>query len=183
MLSWLLTNTTYGTWLPGDPRGSVTSVRERRVGEEPGKTRHEHDKIEQAYEAAMPGLQRAAAAQMKGPPVLLNLAQATALLEQFQETADHRCVTLKAVAIMANHFHIVATPAGDPDPSILLGDFKSYGSRTLNMKFGRRASGTWWTGRGSKRKLPNKTAIATAINYVLNKQPNPLVTWSPTSNG
>jgi len=30
MRSWLLSNTFYGTWLPGDERGSVTSVRDAR---------------------------------------------------------------------------------------------------------------------------------------------------------
>ncbi len=35
MTTWLLTSTTYGTWLPGDPRGSVTSVLDFRP-EEPG---------------------------------------------------------------------------------------------------------------------------------------------------
>lgn len=179
MPSWLFTNTTYGTWLPGDSRGSVTSVREHRSGEEPSATRREHDEFGQAYEGSLPGLQRAAAAQMKGPPVLLTLDQALLLLEQFKETAYYRRVILLAVAIMANHFHMVVTPAGDPDPGRLLGDFKSYGSRCLNKAFGRRASGTWWTDRGSKRKLPDEQAIATAINYVLHKQPNPLVTWSP----
>ncbi len=32
---------------------------------------------------------------------------------------------------------------------------------------------------GSKRKLANQAAIASAVNYVLHKQPNPLVTWAP----
>ena len=35
MRSWLLSNTMYGTWLPGSSRGSVTSVRDLRPGEEP----------------------------------------------------------------------------------------------------------------------------------------------------
>ncbi len=35
MTTWRLTNTTYGTWLPGDPRGFVTSVLGFRI-DEPG---------------------------------------------------------------------------------------------------------------------------------------------------
>jgi REP element-mobilizing transposase RayT len=31
--SWLLSNTTFGTWLPGDNRGSVTSIRDLRPGD------------------------------------------------------------------------------------------------------------------------------------------------------
>lgn len=80
---------------------------------------------------------------------------------------------------MCDHFHMVVGVLGDPEPGKILGDFKSWGTRALNRQFGKPPSSTWWTERGSKRKLPNETAIAQAVNYVLNKQPNPLVTWSP----
>lgn len=101
-------------------------------------------------------------------------------MNQFIETASHRAAVLLAAAVMANHFHLVVTVGEFKDPGKLLGDFKSYGSRALNARFGKPHSGTWWTAQGSKRKLPDEEAIAAAINYVLNKQPNPLVTWSPT---
>ncbi|HYH63802.1 MAG TPA: hypothetical protein VD866_03795 [Urbifossiella sp.] len=44
MLTWLLTSTTYGTWLPGDRRGSVTSVRDTRPDDAPTVVRIEHDR-------------------------------------------------------------------------------------------------------------------------------------------
>jgi hypothetical protein len=68
---------------------------------------------------------------------------------------------------------------GDPAPSKVLGDFKSWATRALSERFGAPASKTWWTERGSKRKLPNEEAILAAIRYVLYNQPTPLVTWSP----
>ena len=34
---------------------------------------------------------------------------------------------------------------------------------------------TWWTDKGSKRKLGDEQALANAIHYVLYKQPSPLV--------
>src|SRR5262245_2848458 len=80
---------------------------------------------------------------------------------------------------MFNHFHIVVGVIDDPQPSKLLGDFKSWATRTLSKHFGAPPSKTWWTERGSKRKLPNEEAISAAIRYVLYDQPNPLVTWSP----
>jgi hypothetical protein len=49
----------------------------------------------------------------------------------------------------------------------------------LTRQFGAPLSDTWWTGNGSKRKLPDEQAVADAVHYVLYKQPNPLVTWSP----
>jgi hypothetical protein len=65
---------------------------------------------------------------------------------------------------------------GDPDPSDILGDFKGYGSRPLNRRWGKPPSGTWWTEGGSKRKLPDEQAVGGAIRYVRD-QPNPLAVW------
>ena len=53
---WLITWTTYATWLPGDPRGSVTSVRDGRG------PRREQDLPGIPYDGAMPGLRSAARA-------------------------------------------------------------------------------------------------------------------------
>ena len=82
---------------------------------------------------------------------------------------------------MSNHFHLVVGVPGDPEPGKLLGDFKSWGTRALTRRFGQPLSGTWWTERGSKRKLKDETALQAAIQYVLFKQPAPLLTWSPAT--
>jgi REP element-mobilizing transposase RayT len=179
MRAWLLTNTMYGTWLPGDRRGSVTSVRDVRPDDEETTVRIEHDIPGEPWEDAMPGLQRSAIENMKGSPILLDLEKAEMLLAQFRETAAYRGWTLRAVAIMANHFHLVVEIDGDPEPRKMLADFKAYGSRVLNRRFGKPAGETWWTTNGSKRKLKDDEALAAAIHYVLYKQPNLLLVWSP----
>jgi hypothetical protein len=79
---------------------------------------------------------------------------------------------------MTNHFHLVVQLADDPEPRKVLADFKASGSRVLNRRYGKPASETWWTGNGSKRKLKDEEALLNAINYVLYKQPNPLLVWS-----
>lgn len=178
MRFWLFTNTTYGTWLPGDRRGSVTSVRDFRPGELREPTRVEHDRPGDAWETHLPGLRRSAQALMKGPPIYLSRLQAEAVLAQFQETVSYRQWLLHAVSLMANHFHIVIELPGDPNPDKLLADLKAYATRALSRQFGRPASKTWWTTRGSKRKLPDERAIESAVEYVLYKQPHPLVIWS-----
>ena len=86
---------------------------------------------------------------------------------------------LRAVAIMYNHFHIVVQVPGNPDPRKVLADFKAYGTRVLNRKYGKPPSETWWTDNGSKRILRDERALADAIYYVLKRQPNPLLVWSP----
>ncbi|MCI0684690.1 MAG: transposase [Gemmataceae bacterium] len=176
---WLLTNTLYGTWLPGSVRGFVGQVREHRDDDPTDQARVTHDVPGTPCDEDMPGLEEASRERMKGPPLHLTTAHADELFAQFQETARHRGWELRAVAIMFNHFHIVVGVPGDPNPSKILGDFKSWGTRKLSAVFGAPASETWWTQGGSKRKLKDEQALAAAIHYVLYEQPEPLLTWSP----
>ena len=133
---WLLTWTTYGTWLPGDPRGSVTSVRD---GAGP---RVEHDVPGSPIDGPMPGLYAAAKAALKGPPIYLSRDQGDALCAQLRETATFRGWLLCGVAIMANHVHLVVAVPGDPEPEKVIGDFKSYGSRALSRRWGKPINGS-----------------------------------------
>jgi REP element-mobilizing transposase RayT len=168
---WFLTWTSYGTWLPGDERGFVSNVQDG-----PGPEVR-HNLPGTPYDQDMPGLRHSARAALKCPPIYLVLEQAQQLLEQFQETAHYRGWQLLAVGIMRNHVHIVVGVPGDPDPSDLLGDFKAYGSRALNRKWAKPASGTWWTESGSKRKLKDEVAVREVVQYVRD-QPYPLVIWT-----
>ena len=167
---WLLTWTTYATWLPGDDRGFVSNVRD---GEGPEVR---HNTLGTEPDAKQRGLQLSAMSTMKGPVVYLSAQHATAVLEQFQETARYRGWELVAVAIMANHVHLVVGVLGDPEPELLLRDFKSYASRRLNQRFERPASGTWWTESGSRRKLPDEGAVIAAVGYLRNQE-YPLMVW------
>jgi REP element-mobilizing transposase RayT len=176
---WLLTNTCYGNWLPGARLGFVGRVWEHREQDSDSEPRVTHDLPGTPYDEDISGLEQASRTLMQGPPIHLISIQADVLLSQFRETARFRKWELRAVAILFNHFHIVVGVMGDPNPSKVLGDFKSWGTRTLSKSFGEPASKTWWTERGSKRKLPDERAITAARRYVLFDQPNPLVTWSP----
>lgn len=83
---------------------------------------------------------------------------------------------------MPNHVHLVLGVTGDPDPATLLRDFKSYGSRTLNRRFGAPASGTWWTEQGSKRKIWDARHLDAVLRYV-RTQAGALVVWSVKTGG
>jgi hypothetical protein len=178
---WLLTNTCYGNWLPGEARGFVGHVWEHRSDDAADDCRVVHDESGSPYDEAMPGLDRTAREQMRGPPIHLTLPHAEVAFAQFQETVRFRRWSIEAVAIMFNHFHLVVGVLGDPKPGKILGDFKSWGTRALSQRFGEPPSKTWWTERGSKRKLRDEEALRRAIHYVLYEQPNPLLTWSPAT--
>jgi hypothetical protein len=79
-------------------------------------------------------------------------------------------------AILTSHLHLLVGAMGDPNPSILLRDFKSHASRCLNRLSGRPASGTWWTEQGSKRKIKDTSHFENVRCYIL-RQATPLVVW------
>jgi len=184
---WLLTWTTYGTWLPGDERGFVGYVR----NEEPADSRQRLDDASRAddasrrvihntpgtpYDRSIPALKRYAQQQMKEAPVWLDLPQAEAFLAEAQRTAVYRQWRLLAAAIMANHVHLIVEVPEDLSGERLLQEFESYGSRILNQQFGKPASGTWWTKSGSTRLLPTDRAVTAAVEYV-RRQHRPLMVW------
>jgi len=168
---WLITWTTYGTWLPGDKRGFVTGV------QNPQEIRVTHNQPDTLYLEDMPGLENYSKNLLKNEPVWLTLLEANTLLKQFHETAEIRSYNLQAVAILANHVHLVVNAKDKIKAALFLKDFKSYGSRVLNRssdltKNPRR----WWTSSGSALFLGSETATQCAIDYVRN-QKNPLLIW------
>jgi REP element-mobilizing transposase RayT len=168
--SWLLTWTTYGTWLPGDERGFVGAVRDQTGGQDT------HNQPGTEYDRDRPHLEGYSKANRQLESVRLTREQAAAICRQMQATAELRHWKLLAVAVMANHVHAVVGVRGDPDPSSLLRDFKSYSARELNQTSPSRERQRWWTKSGSTRILPDESAILAAIRYVENQE-WPLALW------
>ncbi len=167
---WLLTWTTYGTWLPGDERGFIGRV---RVADGVRESAHRWGEPVQAPNAALAAYARS---RLKHAPVRLAVQQAACLGAQFQETAAHRGWRIKAFAIMTTHLHLVVG-AGDETPAEdLLRDLKAYGSRALDRLANTR-NRKWWTAHGSRRLLADEAGLAAAIDYVM-RQSAPLLIWS-----
>jgi REP element-mobilizing transposase RayT len=174
MRAWLLTWTTYGSWLPGDVRGSVSRV---RVGQGP---RQYHNAPGSPYDDPMPELHSAAEAALKAPPVYLNSNQAKRVLVQLIETAAYRHWRLLAAAVMRNHVHLVVVAEDTAKSADLLRTFKSYASRALNSENSKPIGGRWWTTSASRRRLPDARAVAAAVRYV-GEQPGALAVYSEAS--
>ena len=167
---WLLTWTTYGTWLPGDSRCFVSNIRispgpEIRLNT-PGTP----------TAPSMPELRQHVEKLLSAPPVFLNRQHADVLLAQFQETANYRGWLLIGAAVMVSHVHVAVGVPVDPDPETMLRDFKAYGSRALNRRWGKPKSDTWWTESGSKRRLKTDDSVLRATRYVRDQE-SPLLVW------
>jgi REP element-mobilizing transposase RayT len=175
---WFLTSTFYGNWLPGDPRGFVSRLRDRRPGELAplSRSRRTHNQPGTPFDTDIPGLARCARDNLESSPVRLDTDQAVCLRDQMIQTAAFRDWQLLAIAVMSNHVHLVVGVPGDPDPARVLGDFKAYGSRALTKRWGKPPGGRWWTHGGSTRKLPDASAMFAAIAYIRD-QPYPLEIW------
>jgi hypothetical protein len=80
---WLLTTTTYGTWLPGDSRGFVSNV-----ADGPGpEVRHNIPRT--PYDKNMPGLVRISRAALKSPPIFFVLKQAVIAGIEYVKNQDN----------------------------------------------------------------------------------------------
>ena len=157
---WLLTNTTYGTWLPGDEKWSYTDVTGSMT-----------------LTAPQPRLAEYARTLCKTAPVQLSRPQAEVALAQFLETCQYRGWTLHAGAVMHNHFHLIVGDSRETAPKKILNDLKTYASRVLNTRWNPSERRKWWTRDGSPRLLPDERAYLSAKCYVLERQPNPLVLY------
>ena len=73
-MHWYFTSTTYGTWLPGDERGFVSTVNNYRpedVEDKKDQTRLRHNQPDTHYDRSMSGLKRSAEQILKCDPIFL----------------------------------------------------------------------------------------------------------------
>ncbi|MGC4118146.1 MAG: hypothetical protein QM765_27065 [Myxococcales bacterium] len=155
--TFFLTFTTYGTWLHGDPRGSVD-----RHYHKPGLPHH-------------PGnldLLRKSAQRMAQPAFQIDSASRSALESAVREVCEYRNWHLYALNIRNCHLHTVVS--GHADGARMMNDFKAYGTRRLVrdgiVPAGRRV----WTEGGSVRRVTSLEALERVVAYVLEEQGEPL---------
>jgi REP element-mobilizing transposase RayT len=152
-LAYLLTWTTYGTWLPGDQRGWVDRQRQNGIGPilppEPAREAFARDR-------------------MKEPPFILDAKCRQVISEVIYQTCDIRGWFLHALAVQSNHVHVVIS-AADIAPKQIIGASKANGSRVLKEKYSEHNRKHWWTRGGSTRYLNSKESVNHAIAYVENQ--------------
>ncbi|MEN6451727.1 MAG: hypothetical protein ABFC96_14645 [Thermoguttaceae bacterium] len=150
-LGFLLTWTTYGSWLPGDDRGWVWK----------GKGIQEPDRIKKA----------ASQKRMTEPTCTLDNEQRTVVEKTVRDHCTLRGWRLHAVACRTQHVHVVVS--ADRKPEDMRDQLKAWCTRNLkSLQHSRGAElrENWWTERGSQRYLGDEESLEAAIHYVLECQ-------------
>jgi len=152
-LAYLITFSTYATWLHGDERGSVD---------------RNHRSFATPFIA--PDSARASSERQRaGECIVLDHSMRLAVTASIDQTCRHRGWRLFAINVRTNHVHVVvdAFPA---TPDRVMNDLKSYASRRL-FRGGLVSRGSRiWTRHGSTRYLFNRESVQWACDYVVNQQ-------------
>ena len=155
--AYFLTWTCYGTWLHGDPRGSVA----------PGWNTPGTETL-----APNPHRQRFEAVRMNAPAFELDTAARQVVMHALADHASHRGWELLTVNVRSNHIHVVVRSAG-VQPERMLTEFKAWATRRLREAGQAEADATLWTRHGSTRYLWTPTSVEAAVVYVAEGQDSP----------
>jgi REP element-mobilizing transposase RayT len=153
-LAYLITWTTYGTWVHGDDRGWVKSG---DLGIKPADHR------------------RAAVVRerMTDEAVLLSPAQREIVESTIRQHCEVRKWPLLALNVRTNHIHLVVTASGTPEA--VMSQLKAWCSRRLSEHaglVGRAKNGQrrWWTEHGSTKYINDEAYLHNATRYVNERQ-------------
>ncbi len=91
-LAYLITFRTYGTWLPGDERGSIDKY---------------HNRYGSPRAVASEERENTQASRLKSAPFLLNAAARKQVEDAIREVCRHRGWIIIAIHVRTNHVHIV----------------------------------------------------------------------------
>lgn len=119
-LGYLITFRGYGTWLHGDPRGSVDRFHNRY-----GSPRLPHNEKWRQYNRQ----------ELRHPPVKLSSGERQVIEAGIRETCQIRKWSLWAMNVRTNHIHVVVSARCEPET--VLTAFKANATRKL------REAGYW----------------------------------------
>src|SRR5690348_508627 len=108
MLGWHLIFSSYGFWLPNDPRGMGSSrVGARHIYDAGGEATKVHTRQSVAHRAHDVQLRRMAKDSLKYPAVELSGVQARAVARGISAIVPKVDLIIHACAIMPDHVHLV----------------------------------------------------------------------------
>ncbi len=167
-LAYLLTFRTFGTWLHGDVRWSVSR---KARGSRESKLIPPNAPFEEAM-----------AQSRRQEPVILTAIQRRAVESAISEVCEALGYLLKAVNARTNHVHSVVSAQVKPEK--IINSFKAYSTRKLREEKLFHPDLRIWSRGRSRRYLWKPRHVLGAIDYVLYSQgwvpfEDWIKTWSP----
>ena len=151
--AYLITFTTYGTWVHGDERGSVD---------------REHNVPGTALLSPSAPRRRMVTGLMKSNEVKLSREQRTVVRETIERVCAHFDWELHAVNVRTNHVHVVVSAPESPER--VMNVLKSWTTRALVAAKLVKSGFKMWTRHGSTRYLWKARDVRTACQYVCEGQ-------------
>ncbi|HEY7328144.1 MAG TPA: transposase [Gemmataceae bacterium] len=155
-LAYLLTWTTYGTWLHGDERGWVHSGQSGIQA--PDFVRQESVRMRMTEQA-----------------IILDEGQRLLVEKTIREVCQLRRWEIHAINVRSNHVHIVLS--AELSLEQVLSQLKAWCSRRLSEQIGlladedsRNGRKRWWTEHGSTKWINDENYLQNAIRYVNDRQ-------------
>ncbi len=146
-VSYFITWTSYGTWLPGDERGWM----DWRRGWKPANSK----------------IADYARSIMTEETVVLSERQRQTVEDTIVKHCEIRGWHLWAQNCRTNHVHVVVT-ALDYDGETVRDQLKAWCTR--NLKSQQKAKKNWWTEGGFIEEIENEEGLSAAIQYTLEAQ-------------
>jgi REP element-mobilizing transposase RayT len=147
-LAYLISWTTYGTWLPGDTRGWVKKGT-------PGIQAADEERLQNARQ------------QLEETPIVLNATQRNLVEDTIKAHCEIRGWRLHAVNARTNHVHAVITAPLRPE--VVMDQLKAWCSRRLN-ELAKASRKRWWTRHGSTKWINDEGYLENAVHYVRDGQ-------------
>jgi len=176
---------TYGSWLPGDPRGFRTRKHREHVHGD-----YKSPPLPGRYEIRHADARR----KLKRPSVVLTAPQRRIVLEEFRETLIAHDGRIIVIAVAATHLHVLAqflprppkptfierglqTSAMDDPVRYLMGIAKQWSAKRL-VREGHFDQGPIWAKRGKIVPLRDRQHQLNVFNYIMKHADERAAVWS-----
>ena len=152
-LAYFITIRTYGTWLSGDPRGSVDDEH-RSYGE----AFKERDDFRAGYQAR----------QMRSEPLFITPSMRAIIEREIRRSCDYGEWVLHALNVRTNHVHLVVS--AEPPAVAVMREMKVYSTRALRTAGLVSPSQPVWAEHGSTKNAWNEADVDRCVSYTRDSQ-------------
>ena len=152
-LAYFITFRTYGTWLPGDGRGTMDRNHNKRG--EPPLSRDDFRR-------------ESARRKLAGVPVTLSPIARICVDASVRETCLSRGWQLHALNVRTNHVHL--TVSAEVTPERVMEAAKAWATRRLREAGLATPDAPVWSRHGSTKRLWREAELEAATEYVMNGQ-------------